>query len=524
MHWSQRVRDQQNAAQAQPTAHRRAIAPTAPRPVKPRAQRPKPERDPQADELLRLCREGRLYEIQDWIAAGKPLTVPTHYRNTPLRLGFETGFHSLLELLLKHHPDQAAKNELLFLACYQRKLGVLDLLLRCGADPRSIPYLDVLQAWDRTAAMMLLERGADPITDLPFARAFKMRIRTALGCFLDCKRVRPELSDQLQEQADMALRQACRDRELKWVSLLLWIGANPRSKGPSTEDLDDQHTIGNPELQETALEVACLYGDLKIIKRLKIDPAHDDVTALLKSASFMGKAETLGYLIKLGANPNDKDNGGSSALDSSLRYLGYEDSLYRHDRVAPASSLPKSRATFKMLLEKGAVWRPDQRCIADARRTFYRVDSEILVEFIELLKNHHACDEAVLQELLRTPKMQMLLRSYERRRAARERPVSQHRGQVASQRLQSPTTKTPAHQEPPPPPPLPPSYGSYDRKVLYDEVWAEPTQKVAKKYGVSDVAIAKACRNLKVPKPPRGYWAKKAVGAKLPGRPPLSDF
>jgi hypothetical protein len=27
---------------------------------------------------------------------------------------------------------------------------------------------------------------------------------------------------------------------------------------------------------------------------------------------------------------------------------------------------------------------------------------------------------------------------------------------------------------------------------------------------ISDVALAKACRQLQIPKPPRGYWAKKA--------------
>jgi hypothetical protein len=46
---------------------------------------------------------------------------------------------------------------------------------------------------------------------------------------------------------------------------------------------------------------------------------------------------------------------------------------------------------------------------------------------------------------------------------------------------------------------------------------------VAKGYGVSDVAIAKACALLDIPKPPRGYWAKKAAGQKLPNRPPLPN-
>jgi hypothetical protein len=52
---------------------------------------------------------------------------------------------------------------------------------------------------------------------------------------------------------------------------------------------------------------------------------------------------------------------------------------------------------------------------------------------------------------------------------------------------------------------------------LYEEVWTEPTQKVAQRYGVSDVAIAKACSLLDIPKPPRGYWARKAAGQQATG-------
>lgn len=56
------------------------------------------------------------------------------------------------------------------------------------------------------------------------------------------------------------------------------------------------------------------------------------------------------------------------------------------------------------------------------------------------------------------------------------------------------------------------TYPYWDRKELYELVWAQPLTKVAKQFGVSDVAIAKACRKLKVPVPGRGYWAKKANG------------
>ena len=52
----------------------------------------------------------------------------------------------------------------------------------------------------------------------------------------------------------------------------------------------------------------------------------------------------------------------------------------------------------------------------------------------------------------------------------------------------------------------------YERAQLYDEVWAEPVRTVAKRYGISDVALAKICRRLSVPVPGRGYWAEKEAG------------
>lgn len=65
---------------------------------------------------------------------------------------------------------------------------------------------------------------------------------------------------------------------------------------------------------------------------------------------------------------------------------------------------------------------------------------------------------------------------------------------------------------------------SYDRERLYREVWAEPTQKVAQRYGISDVALAKVCRQLRIPKPSRGHWAKKTSGRPVPGPPKLPNL
>lgn len=58
------------------------------------------------------------------------------------------------------------------------------------------------------------------------------------------------------------------------------------------------------------------------------------------------------------------------------------------------------------------------------------------------------------------------------------------------------------------------------REKLYEEVWAEPMLAVAQRYQVSSSFLARICRRLRVPCPPRGYWAKKAAGLK-PKTPPL---
>lgn len=520
MHWSQRVRDQQAAYAPAPTV---VVVPEPRRAAKPRAARPKPPRDEQADQLLRLCREGRLFELQGWVAAGKPLTVPDHYRRTPLRVALDTGFHSLIEFLLQHEDDQSTKDEVLRASCWTNQLSVMQLALNYGASISAVSFEDVIKTWDREVVRVFLERGADPVTNAPFARAFKARVKSALGSFLDCKRARPDLAEALQQQADMALRQACQDEDLKWVSLLTWLGANPRTKGLATDDLESLDALEDPEYQQSALQIACNSRKSEILKRLKPDPATDDLRELMRAAaSFITTPETVAYLVSLGADVNDKQDGGSTVVDTCLRYFGWRETVWtesyltsRHSTV-PASRLEKSLDALRFLLTNGARWTPDSRTIADIRRALYRVDGEAISAVIDLLRTHRACDDEVLRDLIRTPKMRGILAAIDQRRARTQRKAEPAARRGASRRRPPTPAPTNARSS------LPPS--RYDRQRLYEEVWAEPTQRVAQRYGVSDVAIAKACRLLDIPKPPRGYWARKAAGHKLPKQPPLPSW
>lgn len=53
------------------------------------------------------------------------------------------------------------------------------------------------------------------------------------------------------------------------------------------------------------------------------------------------------------------------------------------------------------------------------------------------------------------------------------------------------------------------------RRELYDLVWSKPMTSIASELGLSDVGLAKICDRHRVPKPPRGYWAKLQAGKKV---------
>ena len=51
-----------------------------------------------------------------------------------------------------------------------------------------------------------------------------------------------------------------------------------------------------------------------------------------------------------------------------------------------------------------------------------------------------------------------------------------------------------------------------NRKELHKKVWETPITRLSKEYGLSDVGFAKICKKHNIPRPPRGYWARKATG------------
>jgi hypothetical protein len=85
-------------------------------------------------ELVRLCRTGRLHDVEKWIASGKPVAGTVGKRKTLIQIAVETGFHSLVELIARHEQSQALADSLSL-----RRPDLVKLLLENGARITAVP-------------------------------------------------------------------------------------------------------------------------------------------------------------------------------------------------------------------------------------------------------------------------------------------------------------------------------------------------------------------------------------------------
>lgn len=356
--------------------------------------------------LLGLIRAGRLYEIDQWIAAGRSLRTPRSVKR-PLDVAVDQGFHSLVELLARNECEASIKSHALALAIAKKRLDLVQVLISLGADAKAVSLADVLLTWDPVMIRFFLDNGADVITGAPFAVAFAERVRTSLRPFVEYKKAHPEIADQLQQQADRALRYFACEGDLKWVSLMLWAGANPYTPGPSVYD---EHG-DDPDCHTTAMREACYKGNLEVLNKLKPERQPRELGELLSCALFSKGDDLLGYLLHLGAKPNNKPNGGSAALDSCFWHLGFEGSNF-FDRRKQIQKYQAHRTleALRVLVAHGARWRPDDKYqMNSVRRSLYRCEPVVTVEVVKTLAQQQAASLETLEELLAPPRMRLHL-------------------------------------------------------------------------------------------------------------------
>jgi len=295
-----------------------------------------------AKELIRLCRTGRLYDVEAWIKARTSISVPADFKASPLEVAVETGFHSLVLLLARNVGRQEIKNKALQKATELRRLELVELLVNEGARVPEIPLICALRTWDSKIIQFYLDHGADVFAEHPFAEAFCEKIRTALGPFIKYRGAHPEIAQKLQEQLDTALRHFCHEGDVKWVSLLMWTGADPRTSGPRHGDADD------PECYQTALQIASSGESVEVLKGLRPNREGSSNPELFSDVSaineVLGQLELTGSLF---AGIASKDREFAQKCFPSARVA-----LVRLGEYALARTFIKSpRSTLEMLAD-----------------------------------------------------------------------------------------------------------------------------------------------------------------------------
>ncbi|HEY5743105.1 MAG TPA: hypothetical protein VIS99_11245 [Terrimicrobiaceae bacterium] len=306
----------------------------------------------------------------------------------------ETGFHSLIEVLLRAGVDQDEKDWAISDAISSRRLDLIELLAEYGANPRSVSLDEILCSRHPQIIRWFIDRGLDLETDWPVAQAFRYRHREFLGIYMGIRDTLPSA----RFQASMALRLHAREGNLKWVSLLMWAGADPRLSVPDLEFHPVDENLGS------ALVDAVRYSRIEIVKKFKVDPAKDDPSALLRQCWVCRSPELVRLLIEAGADPNSGE-GDCNPMHSLVQ--NFESSFdSRFGSRDPRGAIE----CLKIAAAAGGRWRPrEENQLRYLRRAISRASDYSAVEYLGQLIACGAIEQQVFAELMRTPRMKQIL-------------------------------------------------------------------------------------------------------------------
>ena len=162
----------------------------------------KPHRhDEIPDDLKKFiahCRAGHLFEVQRWIAAGKPFQMPEgRFYTCPLRVAIDSGFHSMVEVLLRAGVSESEKMAGLRQAIKRRRSDLVELLAGHGAEASRIGFDELMRSGQPDVFRWFIDRGMDMEKGWPIARALRERQREFLGIYIELPTRCPQLACRL---------------------------------------------------------------------------------------------------------------------------------------------------------------------------------------------------------------------------------------------------------------------------------------------------------------------------------------
>jgi hypothetical protein len=495
-------------------------------------------------EFRLMAQHGMLFEIVEWIDSGRPTLRPLNKHTSAFGDAVSAPNLSLVQVLWERAwQDRAeAVSAMCHLAGSRVSGVVMRYLLEHECPVDHVTGYDLCFFHDLELIRLGLEKGVCILEPDGWASAFiRVGSRPLIRFYLE---ERDRIAG-LRRDAVYALCESIKDSRLRAVGLLKWAGVDPFAKAPKYGDWEspEEEWDGFPALY---LSEAKKIGEL--LELLKLKPNEPQWFDLVERIA-VGTGDGLAEVYALVRNPDEVIRGSPIRSEALLRRLatsvcwGWCWNPSRGERLV---------ATCIRLIELGVCLRwSDKVEIGSFRRNVYRSETKGNV-FKVLSRAAELADEgsrADLAELVRVPTMRdlvirndasILLKlgikgpasydgpSFSVPRSIRPGrvkvslpPICENqavREKVAWSRAKHPTTTSVV-----PHAVKAPGARVLTRKMIYSQVWSKAVDTVAKEFGISGSMLARICTKLRVPRPPRGYWARPEQWRKK-RKPPLPKW
>jgi hypothetical protein len=378
------------------------------------------------EDVLRLVRLGMLFELIEWVESGKPTLCPDfekpRARQSAICEALDHGNHSMVRFLWdKCWQHEWETDGLVASAVYDRNAAACEIakyLIRQDLPLDGICAASVFETHDDELILMLLKRGMSVRHPDGFADALSMT-----GHSKHLLRLYRELNEEypdLKTEGLLALREAVNDGKLRAAALLTWAGVDPLQRIPD----DPYEEIEEPEegeeddedyLRSAFDEVRLSEKTLDMLKALKVTLTDEvwlkffDEAGWLRSASL---DEVYHWVKDPDAILLRHPEKAAKAATTMLRHL----EEWHPDWSTPSRQKKKLEVCeYLTCLGVPMLVTEEDYEIRSLRKSLSTVeDGKRVVRLLWVI--HEKGDEeqrARLKEVVRTPKMQSLIRQHD---------------------------------------------------------------------------------------------------------------
>jgi hypothetical protein len=366
-------------------------------------------------KLMLLVRQGKLFELMDWVKEGKPTLIPykQNVSRSPIIRAARIGNHSMVTFLWKHAlQSQWEIDDLIHYTMWENSPAAAEIvlyLLEHGLPIGRLTACDVFPTHNEKLIRLALKRGMDVRGGDGFADAL-----LSTGCSKFLLRLYRELKDDYPDlvfEAHIALRYAAKEGKLRAAALLTWVGVDPEFEFPQ-----DSYNPGLTSSASALGQVRLNEQTREMLKAMKVEMTQDVWFQFFDKSVWLvpEMSDEIFYWRNdgekiLAKDPEKASKVFMSALNCCADWVcSYPDKEYQKKGLIIAEYLASRGVPCLLRLNE----RNDYNYL---RRTCYGAqDTKPLVRVFWVLFQYGDYDQRDrLRELCRVGKMQSIVRDHD---------------------------------------------------------------------------------------------------------------